>query len=128
MKSFISWLNNFIHSNKEKELPKENSIIFSLPKNESKPLIKIRLTNMSEEDCKNYASMIFNINFGLYEKTTFDLLNKTGTEDIETEAFIKNIPMYYMFKVKEIETKLKTDDVSQLKPIVSPTEFRKYAQ
>lgn len=130
MRKLISWLYKLINQQKHTDTLKEedNSIIFSLPKNKDSPLIKINLVNMSEEDCKNYAHMIFNMNFGLYENTIFDLLSKIGKEDIESEAFTKNVAMYYVFKVKDLENKLRTEDPIKNKPVVSPTEFQKYAK
>lgn len=132
MMKLINWLHKLVNQQQNTNPIKEeenNSIIFSLSKNKDDPLIKIDLVNMSEEDCKNYANMIFNINFGLYENTIFSLLKKIGKEDIDSGAFTKNLAMYYLFKAKDLETKIKADeDPITNKPVVSPTEFQKYAK
>jgi hypothetical protein len=131
MKILLNKLFDFLRINKIKKQPKEdipNSITFTLEKNKENPTIKINLFNLSEDDCKNYAAMIFNMNFGLYENTIFNILNDISKQDEEVEAFTKNATMYYVFKVKDLEKKILKENPLSYKPIISPTEFQKYAK
>jgi hypothetical protein len=131
MIKFISNFIQYIYSNNTLEtkeinnnidIGKKNYILFSLDKDSKTPNIKINIYNMSDEDCENYALLLYNILFGLYEESIWSLVRDAGRQDENIGAFTKNLAINYLFLLKETEK----NNASDNKPLISPRQFNQH--
>jgi hypothetical protein len=123
--NFIEYIYSTKKSDKKKlndDIEEKNYILFSLNKNDKTPIIKINVCNISDEDCKNYALLIHNIVFGLYEESIWSLVRDVSNQDEDIDAFTKNLAMNYLFLLKQMEKNNPSDD----KPLISPRQFNQH--
>jgi hypothetical protein len=119
---------------KEKITDESNRIILSLDeKLENPPLIKIIITDTSDDHSKKFGEMLFNINSGFYHSSIFELLMNMSKEDKDIKHFIETSLIHWAALIKDNTAKL-LENKQNLKwqnqdiPMIMPMEFNKNAK
>lgn len=105
-----------------------NYLLFYIDKNTKEPIIKTNIYDVSDEACQKYTQMLFNLNSGLYQESIFNLLSAISKQDEDVEAFIKNVILNWMYISKDAQLSYEEKEWANNKPIISPTNFGKYAK
>lgn len=109
----------------------DNSISFIANAHKDiEPSIKISIGDTSDDACKKFTEILFNLNSGQYYKSIIDLLNDVGQKDNKIYKFVETSILYwsYLLNTKYIEYK-KNNIISKTnKPLIMPTDFNKNAK
>lgn len=103
-----------------------NSITFFIDlEKDSEPNVKIVITDTSNEACKKFSELLFDLHSGEYHKSTLDLLLNMGKQDDEIKKFAQTTILFWSYL-------LKTNNIvgydKKSKPLIMPTDFNKNAK
>lgn len=121
MKNIIAYLKSFFY-NKKTEPHFDNQLMVRVDK-DGRIFVNFDIQHFSQNDCDNFASMLYYMNEGFYVGTILDLLLHLGKQDSRYVDF--------MDKVVHKWSKLLTEhnhmqvDIRYQKPIIAPSEFYK---
>lgn len=109
-----------------------NSITFFIDlEKDSEPNVKISITDTTEQGCKKFSELLFDLNSGEYHKSILDLLINMGKQDDQIQKFVETSVLYwsYLLHAKNTEYKYnKTNFWKENKPLIMPTDFNKNAK
>lgn len=107
-----------------------NSISFFIDLDkDSEPNVKIVVTDTSEEACKRFSELLFDLNSGEYYKSMLELLLTIGKQDSEIQKFTENtmLCLNYLFQIKNKGYKKSKIQLNS-KPLIMPTDFNRNAK
>lgn len=130
-------ISGFLRSNKksssnlESNLPESNFILIRLDPVNKEPYIKLNISDISDNACKQYAEALYNLNVGRYYQSFIDLLLEISQHDAHINKFVQSLIIEWGYLIKantfsnnEIDTK----DIQDYEPIISPMDFNKHAK
>ena len=132
IKKFIDYIKQINNKTKNKTdaniLSEYNYITFYIDNISKDCKIKAQFTNIDDASCEKFATMLYNINSGLYKGSIFDLIADMGKNNIDIDAFTKNIIIYWSYLLREEKSIKKDKDWTHQQPLILPTEFHRYAK
>lgn len=105
-----------IFSHKEEKNNAQLSIV--LDKNSEHPLLQIFIYDLSDHNANQMASLLIELNSGLYFQNMMDTLVNMSKDDKDIENFVRNV-----FAYMKIINKSYVDYETQNDPIVTPSSF-----
>lgn len=110
-----------------------NAITFFIDlEHDSEPNVKISITDTTDEACKKFSELLFDLNSGEYHKSILDLLLNIGKQDEQIQKFVETGILYwsYLLHAKNTEYKYHKTNSSwkEYKPLIMPTDFNKNAK